>query len=99
MTKYRFAGAGDGCYWKCTEKQVPPLRFAPVGMTKYRFAAQVIAVIGNARKSRSLHSATPDFLLILVASANFMRLSLTKAAHVDVGEFCVAGNPSTLRSG
>jgi hypothetical protein len=30
---------------------------------------------------RSLHSATPNFLLSLVALANFMRLSLTKAAH------------------
>jgi hypothetical protein len=29
----------------------------------------------------------------LVALANFMRLSLTKAAHVDVGECRVAGNP------
>jgi hypothetical protein len=39
---------------------------------------------------------TPDFLLILVASAIFMRLSLTKAAHADVGECCVAGNTGTL---
>jgi hypothetical protein len=37
--------------------------------------------------------------LILVALANFMRLSLTKAAHVDVGERGVAGNPGALRSG
>jgi hypothetical protein len=35
----------------------------------------------------------PDFLLILVALANFMRLSLMKAAHVDLGECSVAGNP------
>jgi hypothetical protein len=34
-----------------------------------------------------------------VALANFLRLSLTKAAHVDVGEGCVAGNPGSLRSG
>jgi hypothetical protein len=33
---------------------------------------------------RSLHCATPDFLLILVALANFMRLSLLKAAHAVV---------------
>ena len=38
------------------------------------------------RNSRSLHYATPDFLLRLVASANFMRLSLLKAAHVAAGE-------------
>src|ERR1700747_2791799 len=31
---------------------------------------------------RSLHYATPDFLWNLVALANLMRLSLTKAAHV-----------------
>jgi hypothetical protein len=30
---------------------------------------------------RSLHCATPDFLSGLVALANFMRLSLRKAAH------------------
>jgi hypothetical protein len=35
----------------------------------------------------------------LVASTNFMRLSLVKAAHAAVGESCVAGNPGTLRSG
>jgi hypothetical protein len=33
---------------------------------------------------RSLHYATPDFLLSLVALANFMRLSLLKAAHAVV---------------
>jgi hypothetical protein len=35
----------------------------------------------------------PDFLSSLVALANLMRLSLLKAAHVDVGECHVAGNP------
>ncbi len=33
------------------------------------------------KNRRSLHCATPDFLLVLVALANFMRLSLLKAAH------------------
>jgi hypothetical protein len=33
------------------------------------------------KNRRSLHCATPDFLLILVALADFMRLSLLKAAH------------------
>jgi hypothetical protein len=33
---------------------------------------------------RSLPSATPDFLLISVALANFMPLSLQKAAHAVV---------------
>ena len=34
------------------------------------------------RNRRSLRYATPDFLLRLVALMSFMRLSLTKAAHV-----------------
>jgi hypothetical protein len=40
--------------------------------------------------SRSLPCAPPDFLLRLVALANFMRLSLRKAAHVDAGECSAA---------
>jgi len=44
------------------------------------------------------HCAPPDFLLRLVASANFLRLSLTKAANVAVGEDGVAGNPGSLLS-
>ncbi len=38
------------------------------------------------RKSRSLHFATPEFLSRLVALANFMRLSLMKAAHADLSD-------------
>jgi hypothetical protein len=38
------------------------------------------------RNRRSLHYATPDFLLRLVALAGFMRRSLRKAAYADVGE-------------
>ena len=37
--------------------------------------------------------AFPDFLWRLLALADFMRLSLLKAAHVVVGECRVAGNP------
>ena len=44
-------------------------------------------------------SATPDFLLGLVALANFMRLSLRKAARVGAGEGRVAGNPGAFQSG
>jgi hypothetical protein len=36
----------------------------------------------GASTQRSLRCATPDFLLSLVALANFMRLSLKKAARV-----------------
>ena len=49
------------------------------------------APIGSYRRSAlglrnrgSLHYATPDFLLMLVALRNFMRLSLLKAAHAVV---------------
>jgi hypothetical protein len=42
-------------------------------------------------------SPTPDFLSNLVALANFMRLSLLKAAHVVAGECHVAGNPVRSR--
>jgi hypothetical protein len=57
------------------------------GMTKGR----AMTFIGNreigwTQNCRSLHCATPDFLSRLVALTNFMRLSLRKAAHVDVGE-------------
>ena len=36
----------------------------------------------TSKKTADLHYASPDFLLSLVALAIFMRLSLTKAAHV-----------------
>jgi hypothetical protein len=55
--------------------------------------------LDSSGNSRSLRYATPDFLLRLVVLANFMRLSLLKAAHVAAGECRVAGNPGTLRSG
>jgi hypothetical protein len=45
------------------------------------------------RNCRSLPSATPDFLSNLVALANFMRLSLPKAADVAAGQCRVAGKP------
>jgi hypothetical protein len=41
-------------------------------------------------------SASPDFLLNLVALANFMRLSLLKGAHVALS--CAAWQEIRLRS-
>jgi hypothetical protein len=38
----------------------------------------------------------PDFLSNVVALANFMRLSLLKAAHAAVGECRIAGNPGSF---
>jgi hypothetical protein len=46
---------------------------------------------------RSLHCATPDFLLILVALANTLRLSLLKAAHAVVSN--AAWQEIRVRSG
>jgi hypothetical protein len=40
------------------------------------------------RNSRSLHCAPPDLLWRLEALANFMRLSLLKAAHASVPIVC-----------
>jgi hypothetical protein len=41
-------------------------------------------LLGGKKNCRSLHYATPDFLSSLVALANFMRLSLKKAAHAAI---------------
>ncbi len=46
---------------------------------------------------RSLRSATPDFLLVWVALAKFLRLSLLKAAHVATSS--VAWQEIRVRSG
>ena len=46
---------------------------------------------------RSLHCATPNFLSRLVASANFMRLSLRKAAHAALSS--AAWQEIRVRSG
>jgi hypothetical protein len=46
---------------------------------------------------RSLHYATPDFLLNLVGSASFMRLSLRKAAHAVLSK--AAQQEIRVRSG
>jgi len=42
-------------------------------------------VATNRINRRSLHYAPPDFLFSEVALANFMRLSLRKAAYVALG--------------
>jgi len=52
---------------------------------------------GEGRNRRSLHFATPDFLLRLVALANFMRLSSLKAAHAVAS--CAAWQEIRVRSG
>jgi hypothetical protein len=49
------------------------------------------------RNRRSLRYATPDFLSMLVALANLMRLSLRKAAHANVSS--AAWQEIRVRSG
>ena len=51
------------------------------------------------RNRRALHYATLDFLSSLVALANFLRLSLRKAAYAAVVGCRDVGNPGALRSG
>jgi hypothetical protein len=49
------------------------------------------------RNRRSLHCATPDFVSRLVALANFMRLSVRKAAHAAISS--AAWQEIRVRSG
>jgi hypothetical protein len=57
---------------------------ASLGMTKGRVALPFDIGYWDRRNSRSLHFATPDFLLDLVALSQFMRPSLRKGAHADL---------------
>jgi hypothetical protein len=60
--------------------QVPPLRFASVGMTSLR-VARFYKVWSGGAEQQSLHCAPPDFLWNLVALLHFMRPSLRKGAY------------------
>jgi hypothetical protein len=55
-----------------------------VRMTEGRAALRFASGVGR-ENCRSLHCATPDFLSSSVGPANFMRLSLKKAAHMALG--------------
>src|ERR1700723_408797 len=94
MTKGRAAfpfrfDAADG------EQQVPPLRYAPVGMTLLFGGWDLIRRIREGRWAhcRSLGFAPPDFLWELWALSHFMRLSLTERRTRGVVQRSVAGNP------
>jgi hypothetical protein len=56
----------------------------PLGHRDHRHESKWALALEPEENRRSLHCATPDFLLSLVAPAIFMRLSLTKAAHVAI---------------
>ncbi len=47
--------------------------------------SQNVAGFGNHIKAKAKVGLPPDFLSNLLALANFMRLSLSKAAHADAG--------------
>jgi hypothetical protein len=55
------------------------------------------ALVEGERNCRSLHFATPDFLLGLVALANFIRFYLLKAAHAAIAS--AAQQEIRVRSG
>jgi hypothetical protein len=63
--------------------QISPLRFASVEMTKERVVMARNSGPGMGNRG-SLHYAPPDFLWRAVALITCMRLSLRRAAHVDV---------------
>jgi hypothetical protein len=69
--------------WGKGAPQIPPLRYAPVGMTKggLRLPSRVASGMGR-KQVPPLRSA--EFLSKLLALANFMRSSLKKTAHVDL---------------
>jgi hypothetical protein len=69
---------------------------ASLGMTKGRTALPWKVVAGKAN-SRSLHYATPDFLLTLMALVHFMRPSLRKGAHAALSS--AAWQEIRVRSG
>jgi len=54
------------------------------GAAKVSWANRLLVPFLHQRKLQSLRSATPDFVSNLVALANFMRLSLLKAARAAV---------------
>ena len=51
------------------------------GITNFRTRGLKSLLEKRKENRRSLHCATPDFLWMLVALANIMRLSLRKGAH------------------
>jgi hypothetical protein len=72
--------AQDAHGWGVKKQQVPPLRYAPVGMTN-GFRSKILLHSQYRGHCRSLGCAPPDFPWSLLALANLMRLSLLKAAH------------------
>ena len=73
---------------KCPSSELATLNQAlvrPKERTRRAVTKQDGLCVGAGAHRRSLHYAAPDFLSTLLALANFMRLSLTKAAHADGG--------------
>ena len=82
------------------ELQIPPLRYASVGMTKGRAAlplrfdaaADEQQVPVRLRSGQALHYATPDFLWNLMALVDLMGLSLTERRIEFVEPLSSTGN-------
>ena len=72
-----------------------PFRLSRISQARTQEGFRVY--VRTKRNRRSLRCATPDFPLDLVASVNFMRLSLMKAAHVVVSS--AARQEIRVRSG
>jgi hypothetical protein len=70
---------------------------ASLGMTKGKVVVFSFAFDAKPENRRSLRYTPPDFLWRLVASANFMRLSLRKDAHAAVSS--AAWQEIRVRSG
>ena len=91
-------GAQNFLVFNCYRSRVAPLRYSGRD-DKSEFRCLGEESFEGGAHSRSLHFASPNFLWMLLESANFMRLSLMKAAHAAVSQSRVAGNPGSLRSG
>ena len=76
----------------------PPKRVNSCGMKPLKFIHCACELGEPKRELEILSSATPDFLSMLVALVNIMRLSLEKV-HTRSVQCCVAGNLGSLRSG
>jgi hypothetical protein len=78
-----------------TTSVVPPLAQKGQGFQRLRESSRIWE--GRGAHRRSLRSATPDFLLTLVALVHFMRPSLRKGAHAALSS--AAWQEIRVRSG
>ena len=75
---------GSGCWSR--EQQIPPLRCALGGDDDKGEGSALVGSSCWSREQQVPPLRYPEFLSRLMALANFMRLSLRKAAHVDLSD-------------